>query len=250
MSIRPFIFRIAALILCVSLGLMLFRGIAALPVPEKVIGPASHYLARTARETGARNVVGAILFDYRAFDTLGESTVIFTAVCGIAMLFSRRKFHRSSSGLSFIAKRGIGIMVPFLLMYASVIILFGHLSPGGGFQGGTIFATVTVLLCVVYGSSFESQYFPPRTKDILESGGALLFSGIGLIGLAAGTGFLSNIAAGFPAGTFGSFLSAGSVPILNVAVGMKVGAGLSTIFYSMIKMLDAGHDHTEGGIPG
>jgi multicomponent Na+:H+ antiporter subunit B len=247
MNIRPFLFRIAALFLCAFLGVMLFRGIAAMPPKESVTGPAAHYLERASRETGARNVVGAILFDYRAFDTLGESTVIFTAVCGISMLFSRRKFHRSSSGLSFIAKRGIGIMVPFLIMYATVIILFGHISPGGGFQGGTIFATVTVLLCVVFGSSFESSYFPPKTKESLESGGALLFCGIGLVGLAAGTGFLSNLSAGFPAGREGSLLSAGTIPLLNIAVGMKVGAGLSAIFYSMIKMLDTTNDYREGG---
>ncbi|MBN2250674.1 MAG: sodium:proton antiporter [Candidatus Altiarchaeota archaeon] len=204
-----------------------------------VTGPASHYLTNTAAETGARNVVAAILFDYRAFDTLGESTVIFTTVCGVSMLFSRRKFHRSSSGLSFISKRGIGLIVPFILMYASAIVLAGHLSPGGGFQGGTIFATVTVLMCVVYGSNFESTHFPPGKKDLLESAGALLFTGVGFFGIVAGTGFLSNLSAGFPAGEPGTIFSAGAIPLLNIAVALKVGAGLSTIFYSMIKILEA-----------
>jgi len=84
-----------ALLLFASLGVMLLRGILAIEHSSSVSGPAAHYLANTRDETGARNVVAAILFDYRAFDTLGESTVIFTTVCGVAMLFSRRKFHRS-----------------------------------------------------------------------------------------------------------------------------------------------------------
>jgi len=235
-----------ALLLCASLGVMLLRGILAIEHSSSVSGPAAHYLANTRDETGARNVVAAILFDYRAFDTLGESTVIFTTVCGVAMLFSRRKFHRSSRGLSFIARRGIGLIVPFILLYASAIVLAGHLSPGGGFQGGTIFATVTVLMCVVFGSSFESAHFPPARKDLLESAGALLFAGVGLFGVAAGTGFLSNLSAGFPAGEQGSIFSGGSIPLLNIAVALKVGAGLSTIFYSMIKILEADTDMAGG----
>ncbi|HPD98038.1 MAG TPA: MnhB domain-containing protein [Synergistales bacterium] len=247
MNTRPFLFRLAAMVLCVSLGLLLYQGIAAIDQPAHVTGAAEHYLANTPEETGARNVVAAILFDYRAFDTLGESTVIFTAVCGISMLFSRRKFHRSSRGLSFIARRGIGLIVPFILMYASAIVLAGHLSPGGGFQGGTIFATVTVLLCVVYGSSFESVHFPPWKKDLMESAGALLFSGVGILGLISGAGFLSNLSAGFPPGQSGSIFSAGAIPVLNVAVALKVGAGLSTIFYSIIKLLEEGGEHPGRG---
>lgn len=246
MKLRSALYRLFAFLICLMLGVMLFRGVAALDQAVSVKGPAAHYLARTPSETGAQNVVAAILFDYRAFDTLGETTVIFTAVCGIAMLFSRRKLRRSSRGLSFIAKRGTGMIIPFILLYASAIVLRGHLSPGGGFQGGTIFATVTVLLCVVYGSAFESSYIPMKTKDLMESTGALLFAGIGLVGLLTGAGFLANLSAGFPPGKEGSFLSAGAIPILNIAVGIKVGAGLSTIFYSMIKILEVRPESHDG----
>ncbi len=54
----------------------------------------------------------------------------------------------------------------------------------------------------------------------------------------AGAGFLANASTGFPTGEAGHFLSGGTIPILNIAVGLKVGAGLSTIFYSMVKFLD------------
>jgi multicomponent Na+:H+ antiporter subunit B len=199
-------------------------------------------VARAAEETGASNLVGAILFDYRALDTLGEATVIYTAVCGIAMLFSRSKYRKSSTGLSFIVKRGLGFVIPFILLYAAGIVLMGHLTPGGGFQGGAVFATMTILFCIVYGSNFEAARINPKIKEFIESTGAVMFTLIGLVGLIAGAGFLANSAAGFPTGRVGSVLSGGTIPLLNIAVGMKVGAGLSTIFYSMVKLLEVKYE--------
>lgn len=230
--------RLAALALCAGLGWWLWAGLSCLQTPPSVVGSASHYISSAGKETGAANIVAAILFDYRAFDTLGEISVIFTTVCGVSMLFARSRYRKSSSGLSFIVRRGMALVVPFILLYASSIIVMGHLTPGGGFQGGTVLATATILFCIVYGSSFEAARVHSSVKDTIESAGALLFTGIGLIGICAGTGFLANGAAGFPVGTSGSFLSAGAIPFLNVAVGMKVGAGLSTLFYSMVKILE------------
>lgn len=230
--------RIAGLFLCLLLGWWFWKGIVALEEPEYITGPAAHYIEKTAEETGASNVVAAILFDYRALDTLGEATVIYTAVCGIALLFAKGKYRKSSTGLSFIVKRGLSFVVPFLLLYAAGIVLMGHLTPGGGFQGGAVFATATILFCVVYGSDFEAARINPKTKEFIESSGAVLFTLIGLVGFCVGAGFLANVAAGFPRGEVGSFLSGGVIPLLNIAVGMKVGAGLSTIFYSMVKFLE------------
>ncbi len=244
MSLRDFHRWIGAA-LCLCLGWWMWQGLV-IPSEPFLFGPAAYYVKNTALDTGASNIVAAILFDYRAFDTLGEATVIYTTVCGVAMLFARRRLKRSGWGLSFIVKRGMGMMVPFMLVYASSIVIMGHLSPGGGFQGGAVFATVTVLFCVIYGSKFEASRISPKIKEIIESSGALLFSLVGLWGLAAGAGFLANIDAGFLPGSMGALFSGGAIPILNVAVGMKVGAGLSTLFYSMIKILE---DPGEGPPP-
>ncbi|MFP4483122.1 MAG: hydrogen gas-evolving membrane-bound hydrogenase subunit E [Thermovirgaceae bacterium] len=238
MSRSSVFFRLVTFLFCLSLGWWFWKGIAALEHPGHLTGPAAHYIARTAEDTGASNLVGAILFDYRALDTLGEATVIYTAVCGIAMLFSRSKYRKSSTGLSFIVKRGLGFVIPFILLYAAGIVLMGHLTPGGGFQGGAVFATMTILFCIVYGSNFEAARINPKVKEFIESSGAVMFTLIGLVGLIAGAGFLANSAAGFPTGKVGSVLSGGTIPLLNIAVGMKVGAGLSAIFYSMIKLLE------------
>lgn len=235
---KPFFLRIATFLLCLALGWWFWKGILALEPFQTITGPAGHYIENAAEETGATNIVAAILFDYRALDTLGEATVIYASVCGIAMLFAKSKFKMSSTGLSFIVKKGVSFIIPFFLLYAAGIVLMGHISPGGGFQGGAVFATATILLCIVYGSSFEAAIIKPKTKELIESSGALMFVFIGLVGLCTGAGFLANVAAGYPKGEVGRFLSGGSIPLLNIAVGMKVSAGLSTIFYSMVKLLE------------
>lgn len=237
--------RLFALALSLTLGWWLWQGVTISPF-QGITGPADRYIHGTARDTGAANVVAAILFDYRGFDTLGEASVIYTTVCGVALLFAKRRYRRSSHGLSFIVKRGMALLVPFILLYASSIIVMGHLSPGGGFQGGAVMATVTVLFCVIYGSSFEAARVSPKVKETIESSGALLFTAIGLIGLVTGGAFLTNSAAGFPRGMMGHLVSGGTIPLLNIAVGMKVGAGLSTLFYSMVKILE---DPTESSPP-
>lgn len=237
--------RLAGAGICAFVGWWLWRGLVV-PVDPFLFGPAAYYVKNAVLDTGASNIVSAVLFDYRAFDTLGEATVIYTAVCGVAMLFAKSRVKRSGWGLSFIVKRGLGLMVPFILVYGSSIVIMGHITPGGGFQGGAVFATVTVLFCVIYGSNFEAARISPKVKETVESTGAILFTTVGLWGLAAGAGFLANLQAGFPSGPVGALLSGGSIPILNIAVGMKVGAGLSTLFYSMIKILE---DPSEGPPP-
>jgi multicomponent Na+:H+ antiporter subunit B len=227
-----------AALICFLLAVLLFRGMYSLAGERALETASTHFLAETLRETGALNVVAAILLDYRAFDTLGETTVIFAAVAGISLLLSGGKHVRSRQGLSFIVKRGMALLTPFLLLYAASILFLGHLTPGGGFQGGSVFATVAILICVVYGTGFDASRVSSKSKETLEVGGALLFVFIGLLGAAWGGGFLANLKGPFFPGTPGSLFSGGNMLFLNLAVGLKVGAGLSSIFYVMIKILE------------
>ncbi len=228
----------SAALVCTLFAVFLFRGLYSLACVRELGSAPAHFLANTLEETGALNVVAAILLDYRAFDTLGETTVIFTAVSGISLLLAGGRYVHSGRGLSFIVKRGMALLTPFILLYAASILFLGHLTPGGGFQGGSVFATVAILICVVYGTSFEAARISPKTKETLESGGALLFIVVGLSGAAWGTGFLANLSGPFLPGTPGSLFSGGNMLLLNLAVGLKVGAGLSSIFYAMIKILE------------
>lgn len=217
------------------IGLIIISTLFDAEMSQAFSATAEHYYKFTASETGAANIVSAILFDYRAFDTLGEAMVIFLAVTGIAIFFARGSIIYSSMGMSFIVKRSMAMIIPFIIIYGLIIIFYGHLTPGGGFQGGTILATITILLIVVYGTNFEKTHFKPRVKEIIESVGGLGVLLLGMSGLLFAEKLFSNLTWLIDLGQFGNLFSAGLIPLLNILIGIKVGAGLATIFFNIIK---------------
>ncbi|MFW6305802.1 MAG: hydrogen gas-evolving membrane-bound hydrogenase subunit E [Bacillota bacterium] len=205
-------------------------------IPEQIVIPGStadHIIKNGVDETGSFNLVTAILYDYRAFDSLGESTVIFAAVSAIVLILSFKTLPVSSKGLSFIVKRTFGVLTPFVFLYALYIITHGHLSAGGGFQGGVVLGSISIIFSIVYGSAYDYENYSPKTKTLLETGGALVFVFLGGFGLISGGYFLSNFNLLFSQP--GSLISAGSIPFINIGIGFKVGAGLAIIFYTMIQ---------------
>ncbi len=221
----------------VSLAAVLFFALRELPAPaeRKEFGAASrHIRAHAVDDTGAVNLVAAVLFDYRAFDTLGEITVVFLAVAGVGLLFSAGKPPKTSEGLSVIAKRSVAALVPFIFLVGFYIVMHGHLSPGGGFQGGVVWGSLLILLGVTYGSRYTEQVFGYEARTVAECFGALAFLGLGSLGLATGSLFLANLEAGYPRGTPGAIVSAGVIPLLSLMVGVKIAAGLAAIFYTMV----------------
>ena len=212
----------------------LYYNFSLMPQYQGLTEGLSNYIINSGlRDTGSLNLITAVLYDYRAFDSLGESTVIFAAVSGIVLILSRKMLPVSSKGLSFIVKRSLGIMTPFIALFGFYVITHGHLTPGGGFQGGVILASISIIFSIVYGSAFDYRRYSPQTKTALETGGALTFLGMGLAGVVMEGAFLQNL--GFLTAETGTLISAGSIPYINIGVGFKVGAGLAIIFYSMIQ---------------
>ena len=226
--------KVIVFILLFLLGVTLLINLNLLPDNKLLTDNlSSHYLNSGLEETGSANFVTAILYDYRAFDSLGESTVIFAAVSGIVLILSRKLLPVSSHGLSFIAKRTLGVITPFAFLFSLYIITHAHLSPGGGFQGGVILGTISIIFSIVYGSAFDYKRYSSKLKTILETGGALFFILLGLLGIFFEGTFLNNL--NFLNRKIGTFFSAGSIPFINLGIGFKVGAGLAIIFYSMIQ---------------
>ncbi len=160
---------------------------------------SQHYILKTFEETSVPNMVTAILADYRGYDTLFETVVIFTA--GIAIiailrgpidkrvrlrLASEKKLRESN----LILAQTCRLLVPIIQLFALYVIAHGHHSPGGGFQGGVIFGGSLILLAI----SFQLQTALDRVsekKAILLAGvGVLIYSGIGLVCLLLGGNFL------------------------------------------------------------
>ncbi len=136
-------------------------------------------------------------------------------------------------GMSLIVKTITNIIIGFIFIYGLYIILHGHLTPGGGFAGGVIIAGAFVLKILAFGSGASAEKRSTIVASIFESVGALLFIGIAVSGLLlAGTFFLNFLPKGVPL----HLLSAGIIPLCNIAISIKVGAGLFSIFLALAAM--------------
>lgn len=134
-------------------------------------------------------------------------------------------------GMTLIVKTVSRLLFPFLMLFGIYIILHGHLTPGGGFPGGVIIATSIALLLLAFGFETAQKGMGVIHAEASESFGALILVGLGLIGVLLGVNFFSEL---LPLGTLGNLFSGGNLPILNIGVGIKVGAGLVTILYAML----------------
>jgi multisubunit Na+/H+ antiporter MnhB subunit len=135
--------------------------------------------------------------------------------------------------MSLIVKTITTIVIGFIFIYGLYIILHGHLTPGGGFAGGVILAGAFILRFLAFGGSVKSEKKSSLMGSIFESVGALLFITIAFLGLfLAGIFFVNFLPKGIPL----HLVSAGIIPICNIAIAIKVGAGLFSIFIALAAM--------------
>ncbi len=222
-----------ALFMVSCLVVILIIGFLNLPETDKQL--SDYYIERAVEDTGAINLVTAILFDYRGFDTLGEATVIFAAAASIAFLVPKKRVSMLAAEFTMVVKEIINFVIPLLFILGVYFIFYGHLSPGGGFSGGVILATISILLTITFGIDYAEEKFSPKIKSLLESACALAFVLLGILGIILGSNFLASGQLGFGLGSPGELGSATLIPSLNLMIGIKVGAGLAIIFNSLIK---------------
>jgi multisubunit Na+/H+ antiporter MnhB subunit len=132
-------------------------------------------------------------------------------------------------GMTLIVKTITDFVAAFILVFGAYIVLYGHLTPGGGFAGGVIIACAFILLMLAHGKEQAFSKLPERVAHILDSSGALVFLLIGWAGLAGGF-FLLNI---FPKGQMFRLLSSGIILPLNIAIAFKVGSSLFLVFAAL-----------------
>jgi multicomponent Na+:H+ antiporter subunit B len=202
--------------------------LVAFPFGQNKMGVGQYYLDNTVKQTGAENVVTAITLEYRGFDTLGEVTVLFAAATGVSLLLyltdeekKRRRNPRVQP--NFVVRVGSRIIFPFIVLFGLYIIVHGHLTPGGGFQGGAIIASGVLMLYLAN----PDMHVARNNLLITEGLAGLTYVLLGTAGLfTAGRSFLANF---LPLGTPGLVLSAGILLPLYIAVGVKVGSEFSGI---------------------
>lgn len=200
---------------------------------------AKRYLERGEEEAGCRNVVTNIIINYRGYDTLGEVTVIFTALCAVLAVMWRENPATSFSQMdispnkpSVIVRLVITLVFPFIILFGSYVILHGEDSPGGGFQGGTVIGSAIILYSLVFGFQRTVRKIPPRLRVLFEGTAPLTFFAVGIIGLAVGLPFLSL---GLPAlsGTARSWMIRFLISVIEIAIGIGGGTIFTSIFLAM-----------------
>jgi multicomponent Na+:H+ antiporter subunit B len=196
---------------------------------DSVSALAEQYLAMVPRELGAPNVVTGILITYRGFDTLGEVAVLFMVAAGVGVLLGGKDAATAAEpGMrsrrpSELVGNGAEIILPLIFLFGAYVIKNGHLSAGGGFQGGAVVASGTMLLMLALPSTRLNHGF----LGVTESLAGVVYVGIGILGLVFAAGFLDSHI--LPLGEFGTLVSAGAIPVISALLGVKVGAELSVI---------------------
>ena len=220
--------RALALLAVLMFG-VLFGSLVADYRERQTLSPlAQHYLTQVPEQLGAPNVVTGILITFRGFDTLGEVAVLFMVAAGIGILLGQKPQGEpvqveSDEGSGELIESGVEVVLPLILLFGAYVIMNGHLSAGGGFQGGAVVASGVMLLLLALPSTQLHHGF----LSVTESLAGVLYVSIGILGLIFAGGFLDSHI--LPKGEFGTLFSAGAIPLISTLLGIKVGAELSVI---------------------
>jgi len=196
---------------------------------SELTGISEHYASQGADELGAANLVASVVITYRGLDTLGEVTVLFISAAGASLLLRRRREdaakekQREYAESSEIVRTTLSILFPVILLFGVYIFINGHLTPGGGFQGGAVIASAILFFMLARPNESLSHMMLMR----IESLSGFTYVMLGLLGVFLAGGFLDNRV--LPTGEFGSLFSAGLIPLINILIGLKVGSELGSL---------------------
>jgi multicomponent Na+:H+ antiporter subunit B len=213
-----------------------FTGLPSFGHVQELYGAVVNRTEPTLRH--ATDIVTALNFDIRAFDTLGEEFILFVSVTGVTLLLrmlrdederdqptpgiEEHRFAGASEGLKLASL----VLIPLIVAFGAYLVFHGQLTPGGGFQGGVVLAAgpVAILLAGRYLSM--KRVAPKRLAESADAIGAASYALIGLGGLIFAGIYLKDF---LPLGSPGKLLSGGMMPLNSIAVGLEVtGAFLMT----------------------
>jgi multicomponent Na+:H+ antiporter subunit B len=199
--------------------------------------------AVATKERHVTNMVSAVNFDYRGFDTLGEEFMLLCAVTGITVLLRGARGEQTSARPGVLEGRPIRprseavmlicrIFGALTLMFGIYVALHAMTTPGGGFQGGVIIASATLMIFM--GESYRGwrRLMHSEMLDAIEGGGATLYALCGFASMAAGKPFLYNI---LPLGTPRDLFSGGLMLIENAGVACAVAGGFAVTFLEFLE---------------
>ena len=239
---------------CLTMIVLLLYTVTTLPAfgdPNHPINNevSARYIEKGLQETGAVNIVTGMILDYRAFDTLGESSVLFTAAMVVLFLLRKDKESARYSQLAqimdqnphsdtyyepkndIILQKTATILVPIVLLLGVYVVLNGHLSPGGGFSGGAIMGAGLILYVTAFGFDKMRRFFTYKTYQRVVLVALLTYALSKCYSFYTGANHIHSI---IPLGTPGAILSSGLILVLNICVGFIVACTMYC-FYAVFR---------------
>lgn len=212
---------IASLVFSLGLAFLLLVIAAQLGFGTTHALIGTEILAGAADDVGAANIVTAIVFGYRGFDTLGEISILFAAATAAGLVLGHRRAGASDDPRGgFILGAGAELLFPLLVLVGVYIVVHGHLTPGGGFQGGVVLAAAFFVSIIAEPSKRVNH----GAIALIEGLAGAAYIVIGIWALVEDGSFLKPM---LTHGIMGQVLSAGTMPLLSSAVGIKVGSELA-----------------------
>lgn len=214
-----------------------FLGVKNLPPWGDYRGLYGHMIsAVTVYQRHATDAVNAVDYDYRGFDTLGEEFILFTSVLGVMLLLRQperpSRMTKPDKGLSDAVKMSAGVGFAVFMIFGIYISTHGQLTPGGGFQGGVILASASMLVYIAENFPVFKSITSHPLVEVLESLGAGFYAILGIVPLVLAEPFLTNW---LPLGKTGNVFSSGTIAAISASVGLEVTAGFLLLGYTYLE---------------
>lgn len=243
------LYKVVSVGVAVAIIAVLLTTVSKLPEFGNINNPtnnevADRYVESGLEETGAVNIVAGMILDYRAFDTLGESHVLFIAACSVLILlrmeYGKDGKLKETSGIKdegydrgyepkndTILQSFTYILFPVIVLYGIYVILNGHISAGGGFSGGAIVGAALILYNNAFGFKKTKEFFKYSTFKWISFIALISYSLLKTYSFFCGANHIETfIGLGVP----GAILSSGLILPLNIAVGCVVACTMYTFF--------------------
>jgi multicomponent Na+:H+ antiporter subunit B len=266
--------KLLGLVIVFLSGAFLLYATADFPPWADPASPASmhvspRYIEKSLEETAVPNVVTSVLADYRGFDTMFETTVIFVAgvVCFVLLRIFKTVgseqvlYRHTPTGITvrikdgrrvppgvlnefesidtlwtpydFILKTMCRLIIPFIQLFALYVIAHGHHSPGGGFQGGVILGASFILLAISQDLRSSLARIGEKIHALLCPVGVFTYAGTGALCLLLGQNFLDYKALSSLLGVDGIMARSHGIFIVEVGVGIAVMATMVWIYNNL-----------------
>ncbi|MEA1914846.1 MAG: MnhB domain-containing protein, partial [Campylobacterota bacterium] len=191
-------------------------------------------LNMNASQTQSANAVTSVVTYFRGLDTLGEVTILFLSIFGIGFGIQRLDTkHNIFSYRNSLLQTGVKVLFPLIILFGLYIIIHGHLSPGGGFQGGVIIGSGFLLMFLAFGNKFKLNHTIIALFEALSGASFVL---VGVLGALVVNRFFGNF---LPLGNMGELFSGGVIPLIYIFVGLKVAAEITALVEYFIRVKDA-----------